>query len=227
MTDNLKTPSDGSITSYSQQVIWAQRLQSIAQSGLAYDTRPFDKLRYEDVLEIAVEMMTVALNAPDQRDALRALYLEQQGHATPKVDVRGVVFQDGKLLLVQEMLDGGRWTLPGGWADVGESASVSAVREIWEESGYHARATKLLAVYDRNKHGHPYYAFHAYKLFFRCELTQPERDIDPRNIETGEVRWFAEDEIAGLALSQARVTTSQIARFFEHYRQPDLPTDFD
>ncbi len=208
-------------------VNWAQQLQSIAQSGLAYDSKPFDKLRYEDILEIAVEMMTTALDAADQREALRGLYLEQHGHATPKVDVRGVVFQEGRLLMVQEMMDGGHWTLPGGWADVGDSASESAVREIWEESGYRAQASKLLAVYDRNKHGHPYYAFHAYKLFFRCELTQTERDVDPRNIETGEVGWFTEAEIAGLELSQARVTMSQIARFFEHYRQPDLPTDFD
>ncbi len=208
-------------------VAWAQRLQAIAQSGLAYTPQPFDKLRYEDVLDIAVEMMAAALNADDQREALRALYLDQQGHATPKVDVRGVVFQGGKLLMAQEMMDGGRWTLPGGWADVGESASIGVAREIWEETGYHAQASKLLAVYDRNKHGHPYYAFHAYKLFFRCELTQAERDQDPRNIETGEVGWFTEAEIAGLELSQARVTTSQIARFFEHERQPDLPTDFD
>jgi ADP-ribose pyrophosphatase YjhB (NUDIX family) len=207
---------------------WAQRLQAIAQSGLAYTPQPFDRLRYEDVLDIAVEMMSAVFDADaPQRDALRELFLSQKGHATPKVDVRGVVFEHGRLLLVEEKLDHGRWTLPGGWADIGESAADSTVREIWEETGYRARAVRLLAAYDRNRHDHPPYVFHAYKLFFLCELTQPEREIDPRNVETGEVGWFREDEIGGLELSQGRVTARQIARFFEHLRQPGLPTDFD
>ncbi|MFN8449741.1 MAG: NUDIX domain-containing protein [Anaerolineae bacterium] len=163
-------------------------------------------------------------------DAIRALFDAQTGHATPKIDVRGVVFQDDKILLVQEKLDNFRWTLPGGWADVGESAGEAVAREIFEESGYATRAVKLLALLDRNKHDHPPYPFHAYKAFFRCELTDPERHVDPALTsasfgETGEVGWFADDALP--ELSVGRVTQAQIARFFEHLRQPDLPTDFD
>jgi len=209
------------------QLDWAQRLQSIAQSGLAYNPQPFDRLRYEDVLAIAVEMMTAAFDAPDQRGALHDLFASMQGHATPKVDVRGVVFDGDRVLMVQEMLDGGRWTLPGGWADVGESAAESIVREIREETGYRTRAVSLLAAYDRNKHDHPPFVFHAYKLFFRCELTDDARVPDPRNVETGQVGWFRAEDIPALSLSQGRVTAAQIARFFEHLRQPGLPTDFD
>jgi len=205
---------------------WAQRLQAVAQSGLSYQPQPFDRLRYEDVMTIAAEMIAAASTDPTITvEAVRGL-LGGAGHATPKVDVRGIVFQDDRILLVQEKLDQLRWTLPGGWADIGESAGESVVREIWEETGYRARAVKLLAAYDRNKHPHPPFVFHAYKLFFRCELMQPERQIDPRNVETGEVGWFTLDALPH-DLSAGRVTASQLHRFFAHLHNPDLPTDFD
>lgn len=202
---------------------WAQRLQSIAQTGLHYDTPPFDRLRYEDVMQIAAEML--AAGSDTAVDEIKPLLQIDKGHTTPKIDVRGVVFQDDKILLVQEKLDNYRWTLPGGWADIGESAGVSVAREIYEETGYHARAVKLLALYDRNLHAHPPYQFHAYKAFFRCELLSDLREPDPRNVETGEVGFFGEDELP--ELSTARVTADQISRFFAHLRQPELPTDFD
>lgn len=206
-----------------QWLDWAQRLQSIAQTGLHYDAQPFDRLRYEDVMQIAAEML--AAGSDTAVDEIKPLLRIDKGHTTPKIDVRGVVFQDDKILLVQEKLDNYRWTLPGGWADIGESAGVSVAREIYEETGYHARAVKLLALYDRNLHPHPPYQFHAYKAFFRCELLSDLREPDPRNVETGEVGFFGEDELP--ELSTARVTADQISRFFAHLRQPELPTDFD
>ena len=206
-----------------QWLDWAQRLQSIAQTGLHYDTPPFDRLRYEDVMQIAAEML--AAGSDTAVDEIKPLLRIDKGHTTPKIDVRGVVFQDDKILLVQEKLDNYRWTLPGGWADIGESAGVSVAREIYEETGYHARAVKLLALYDRNLHPHPPYQFHAYKAFFRCELLSDLREPDPRNVETGEVGFFGEDELP--ELSTARITADQISRFFAHLRQPELPTDFD
>ncbi len=207
------------------EVDWAQRLQAIAQTGLSYETPPYDRERYRMIREIAAEML--AANGDADLATIKALFEAQVGHATPKVDVRGVVFRDGKILLVQEKMDGYRWTLPGGWADIGESASESTVREVYEESGYSTRAVKLLALYDRNKQGHPPHPFHAYKVFFLCELTDPERHPDPHNIETGAVEWFSAQDVAALDLSVSRVTQAQIARFFVHSHEPDLPTDFD
>lgn len=202
---------------------WAQRLQAVAQSGLHYNPPPFDRERYEQIIRIAAEM--VAADVVDAPATLENLYAAQTGHATPKIDVRGVIFRDEKVLLVQEKLDHLRWTLPGGWADIGESAAESAVREVYEESGYRVRAVKLMALYDRNKHPHPPYVFHAYKAFFHCELIDETRTPDVNNIETGEIGWFAPDDLP--ELSTGRVTAGQIARFFEHLHQPDLPTDYD
>ena len=207
-----------------QWLHWAQRLQALSQTGLTFAINDFDRDRYGQIATIAAEMM--AAGGMGELDGLQKLFAQQQGYATPKVDVRGVVIHNGKLLLVREKLDDGRWTLPGGWADVGESPALATEREIDEEAGYTARATKLLALYDRHKQGHPPYIFHAYKVFFRCELVDEVQHL-VANVETEETGWFAEDEIDALELSIGRVTLKQLQRFFEFERHPDWPTDFD
>jgi ADP-ribose pyrophosphatase YjhB (NUDIX family) len=201
---------------------WARRLQALAQSGLAYSPQHYDAERYEAVREIAAEIMAAG-SSGDIADIapIRALFASQSGYATPKVDLRAAVFRDGNILLVQEREDG-CWTLPGGWADVNESPADGTVREVREESGYETRAVKVLAVYDRNRHGHPAIPFHAYKIFFRCELIG---GAPATSHETTGVDWFAEDALP--AFSTTRVTKAQVGRFFEHYRNPGWPTDFD
>ncbi len=198
---------------------WAQRLQAIAQSGLAYQPHDYDRERYQAVREIAAGMM--ADGAACEIQPVRDLLAGQTGYATPKVDVRAAVFRAGEILLVREREDG-CWTLPGGWADVGESPSQATVREVREESGYETRAVKLLALHDRNRHGHPPIPFHAYKLFFLCEMTG---GAPAHSVETAGSAWFAEDALPPLSLT--RVTAAQIHRLFEHYRHPEWPTDFD
>ena len=134
-----------------------------------------------------------------------------------------MVFRDEALLLVKERRDGG-WTLPGGWADIGDSPSEAVVREISEESGYQTRAIKLLAVYDRNKQiPHQPSAHHIYKLFFQCELLSGSATT---SIETEQVAFFPEHDIPE-QLSLGRTTPAQIKRLFEHYRHPEFQTDYD
>ena len=198
---------------------WSKRLQAIAQTGLAYTEDPFDRERYESVREIAAEISAIHSNVT--LDYIRDLFAGQTGYATPKVDVRGAVFRDDTILLVRERRDG-RWTLPGGWADINESPGEATVREIFEESGYRTRAVKLLALYDRNKHSHPPSPFHTYKLFFQCDLIG---GAPTQTLETDGVAFFHENELPELSLS--RVTPAQVIRLFEHYHHPDWPTDFD
>lgn len=137
------------------------------------------------------------------------------------MDVRAAVFRGTKLLYVREREDG-LWTLPGGWADVGQSASEAAVREVREESGYVVKAVKLLAIYHREKHPHPPILHSSWKMFFHCELLGGE---PLTSYETTEVAFFGEDEIP--ALSLPRVLPEQIHHIYEHFRNPDLPTTFD
>ena len=153
---------------------WVKRLQAIAQDGLTYATNDYDAGRYEQLREIAAEILAVHSTGVLE-DARRLLELEA-GPATPKVDVRAAVFDGDKILLVKESDDGG-WSLPGGWADVGESPTEAAVREVREESGYRVRAVRLLSAYDRDRHDHPPIPYHVYKLVFLCEiLAEPRRE---------------------------------------------------
>lgn len=200
---------------------WAKQLQAIAQNGLAYyDGNHFDAERYAQIREIAAEIMAYSGNL-EKSDLLKS-FIDQKGYATPKVDIRGVVFRDEKILLVREISDG-RWTLPGGWADANESPRESVIREVREESGYEVIPVKILAVYDRNKHPHfPQNIFHTYKIFILCSLCGGT--ATPSN-ETSEIGFYGENELPELSIS--RVTNNQIKRMFEHFRSGNLPTDFD
>lgn len=206
----------------SKIIAWAQQLAGLAQCGLTYNRdNHFELERYQEIQHIAADMMAEVSDFRFE-DALQ-LFDDQShdGYATPKVDVRGVVFNEaGEVLLVKEHVTG-KWTFPGGWVDVGDTPSGAAEREVWEESGYRVRASKILIVADRNLHYPPGH-FHIYKLFFLCELLGGE--ATPSN-ETDGVGFFAEDALPELDLN--RTSEGHLRRCFAHYRDPNLPTDFD
>ena len=199
---------------------WARSLQAIAQNGLNYSENGFDRDRYIKIRDIAAEIITCHTDL--DFEMVKNIFGKEEGHATPKVDVRGAVFKEDKILMVKEISDGG-WTLPGGWADPNETPSESVEREVLEESGFIVKAKKIIAVYDRAKQGHvPPFPYHVYKIFFECELVGGEKSL---SIETDGVEFFTRDEIPDLSL--ARTTRKQIKRIFEHYENPKIPTDFD
>lgn len=200
---------------------WARKVQAIAQNGIAFTRDPFDRERYTQLQELVARILATELHVPVSQ--AQAFWQHDEGYATPKVDVRGAVFRDGRVLLVRERMDG-KWTLPGGWVDVNDSPSGAVVREIQEESGYQARALKLAALFDKNnpRHGHPPGIHHIYKLFFLCEIVGGEPAV---SIETDGVDFFALDALP--ELSTGRVTRPEIERLHEHEIHRDLPTDFD
>jgi ADP-ribose pyrophosphatase YjhB (NUDIX family) len=198
---------------------WTQRIQAIAQAGLTYSEGPYDRQRYKELQVIAAEIL--AHHAGASVDKALAVVRAEAGYATPKVDVRAAVFQNGRILLVRETSDR-RWSLPGGWADVGDSPAEVAAREVREESGYEVRITKILAVLDKARHAHPPELWYAYKLIFLGELVG---GTSQTSLETSEVGWFDREALPELSVS--RVTKGQIVRVFVHHDHPELPTDFD
>jgi ADP-ribose pyrophosphatase YjhB (NUDIX family) len=198
---------------------WVKRLQAIAQDGLTYAEDRYDLGRYEQLRELSAEML--AAHSTGGLEEARGLLELEKGPATPKVEARAAVFGEGGILLVREPDDGG-WSVPGGWADVGETAAEGAVREVCEESGYRVRAVRLISAYDRDRQGHTPLPYHVYKLVFLCEILD-EPPASP--VEAAEVGFFGEEDLPDLSLS--RVTPAQIRRFFEHHRKPGLPADFD
>ena len=203
-----------------QWLDWARKLQALCDAGLTYSKNPFDIERYQVIRQMTLEM--IAQGSTFEITQIQDIFAHEVGYATPKIDVRGAAFRDGKILLVQEMLDGGRWTLPGGWMDPGDTPGGAAAREFREETGYEVRPLKLAAVLDRNTHGHPVYFFSVIKLFFVCELTG---GMPQTSNETGESDFFAEDNLPELSI--ARVTADEIHMLFRHHLQPGLPTEYD
>lgn len=201
---------------------WARELQALAQSGLTFTRDPYDRERYERLRELSAEVLYHQTGEPVERIA--NLFADQTGYATPKIDVRAAVFDElGRILMVRETADGGRWTLPGGWADVNHTPAENAVKEVREESGYEVVAIKLAAVWDRTRQGHPVGLFSCAKMFFLC---RPVGGATATSIETSEVAWFAEGQIPS-DLSAGRVLTAQIECMFAHMREPSRPTDFE
>jgi len=197
---------------------WTQKLQAIAQNGLTYSKDKFDIERYKQLQEIVSEIISSYTNH-DFREVQNYL-TNETGYATPKIDVRGVVFKKEKILMVKDNADD-LWTLPGGWADILQSPSENVEREVWEESGYKVKATRLLAVYDRSRHGHyPEDPKYVYKMFFLCEIVG---GTPQTSIETSAVDFFGLHEIP--EMSAARVTKMQIKRMYE--LNEINQTDFD
>jgi ADP-ribose pyrophosphatase YjhB (NUDIX family) len=203
-----------------QWLVIARELRAIAQTGLTYTADRFDRQRYDRVRELAASMLAQGSGA--DYGAILGVLLKDRGYATPKVDVRGAAFVEGRVLLVREISDG-QWTLPGGWADVNQSAAECVVREIAEESGFEAKARKLAAVRDYQKSGHPPRNLDCiYKMFFICDITGGAARASD---ETSEAAFFPRDALPPLSLG--RTTAAQIDRMFHHAEHPDIPTDFD
>jgi ADP-ribose pyrophosphatase YjhB (NUDIX family) len=198
---------------------WARKVQAIAQNGLAFSHDPFDRERYSQLSQLVAQLLSAHLRIP--LTTTRTFWEGEYGYATPKVDVRGGVFQSDRVLLVRERSDG-LWTLPGGWVDVNDAPSQAVEREIREESGYQARAVKLAALVDKNRHPHPAGLHHIYKLFFVCELTG---GAPAASAETDAVEFFPVQALPPLAAG--RVLAPQIERLYRHRLDPALPTDFD
>lgn len=200
---------------------WAREIQALAQTGCHYAEDEYQRERYERLGEIAAEI--IAENTGLQFRPLAAAFRAQVGYATPRVDVRGAVFRNGKLLLVRETHDGG-WTLPGGWADVGDVPSEAAEREVWEEAGFRVHAKRVVGVYDANRTG-PLEIFHAYKIVFLCELISGE--ARPSR-ETTEAAFFAEEELyLAQPLSGERTRPRHLADVFAAFADPGRATVFD
>jgi ADP-ribose pyrophosphatase YjhB (NUDIX family) len=202
---------------------WVRTLQGIGQAGLTWtEGGEFDRDRYRQVEQIAAEIAAGIAGLPTQ--AIADAFSAETGHPTPKVDVRGgVVGPDGHVLLVRERSDG-LWTLPGGWADPGDTPSATITREVREESGYAVRPTRLVAVHDRDLRNRIPLAYAVYKLFFLCELLEPEPSSDPDH-EITEIGWF--DPSHPPPLSLGRVVPDQLAIVARHHADPTLPTEFD
>ncbi|MED3727195.1 NUDIX hydrolase [Priestia endophytica] len=198
---------------------WVQQMQGIAQAGLAYSKDKYDIERFEQLRELSKEILLQYTKV--DANTLDILLAGEVGYPTPKVAVRAVVFQENKILMVQEEQDG-LWSLPGGWADVGLSPREVVVKEVKEEAGIEVEPVRLLAVFDQHHHDHPPSFFHIYNLYLLCEVKGGELKA---GMETLDVQYCEQENLPPLSVK--RVTKAQIDTFFRFLENPNMETIVD
>jgi len=197
---------------------WAREIQAISQTGLHYAENDYQVQRYSRLSEISAEIISSHVDMENAE--LIEIFNQQIGYATPRIDVRGAVFQAGKLLMVRERLDGG-WTMPGGWVDVGDTPSGAVEREVYEESGFEVKSRKVIGVYDANRSS-PLEIFHAFKIVFLCDILCGEASTSD---ETSEVEFYSRSELPTI-LSGERTRPRHLEDAFTALSR-ELPTYFD
>lgn len=171
----------------------ARRMQSLAQAGLHFAENGFDRERYSELRELSVELIGALSDTKPEK--IHSLFTNETGFQTPKVDVRAVVLKDGKILMSREKIDG-RFSIPGGFADINYSPSEVAVKEVREETGLNVRFNRILAIIDTDRHGFPPLPYHYYKLVMLCDLIDGEL---ADSLETTDAGFFDFDNLPELS----------------------------
>lgn len=197
---------------------WIIELQSLAQAGLAYSKDIYDIERFTRIREISAEMLSHMSDIPVEK--VKEVFCNESGYQTPKLDTRAAIFQDEKILLVQEK--NGKWSLPGGWCDVHMSVGDNTVKEVKEEAGLDVMADKIIAIQDRAKHNLPAYAYGICKVFVQCSIVGGQFE---ENSETIGFDFFDLNHLPELALEKNN--EEQIKMCFAAYKNPDWETLFD
>ena len=167
---------------------YLQRMLAITDTGLTFTKDPFDR----DAEEVAEVLKPTS------------------AYATPLMDVRAWIVEDEKVCLVRGKGEDS-WALPGGFGEVGYSPTENILKEIEEETGFTAKAERLLAVFDTNRFQlqSKQYA----KFVFECQLLDGQFQ---ENQEIAELQFFAIDQLP--VLSEKRITKEQMEILWQVYK---------
>lgn len=197
-----------------------KRLKALADTGLLYATNDYDRERYGELREISFRLLE-AVSGHSVED-LHQHFPLLADYPTAKVDIRGLLLSPGgKVLLVRESGDG-RWSLPGGWADVGHSPKETIIKEFREETGLEVAPKALVAVFDKRLHPHPPQAFYVYKMVFYCEALSTEL---ARGFDVLDVQYFDIDALP--PLSEDRILESQVRLVYGKVRKGAWEAEVD
>lgn len=197
-----------------------KRVKALADTGLVYTKDEYDKERYEELREISLKLLSSVSNQP--LIVLNDFFMPENEYPTAKVDVRGIVLNDkSEILLAKEQVDG-KWTIPGGWADIGYTPSEVVVKEIEEETGLHCTVDRLLAVFDKRMHPHPPQPFYVYKLVFLCKI---EGGDLKHGFDMDGASFFSISDLP--PLSKDRILESQLQQLYAMVIENNINVHFD
>ena len=198
---------------------WIQEMQAIAQTGLEYSRDKFDLERFQQLRDLSINILHEYTEIDHAK--LRDLFANENGYQTPKVDIRVVIYDEDKILFTKEK-DDGKWSLPGGWADINLSVRENAIKEVHEEAGIEVEPQNIIAILDRAKYISDDYPYSVYKIFVECDYIKGSfRD----NLETSDAKFFSLDELP--ELSTGRITLEQVKICFVYKNQKNPALVFD
>lgn len=186
----------------------ADRLRALARTGLHFSTDPYDRARYDEILEIAADLL-IASSGANGKSVSRLVeeWSLETGYVTPKVGVDGCIFDDiGRLLLIRRS-DNGLWALPGGWAEVGSTGAENIAREIEEETGLIVAPVSLIGLYDSKRRG-ARNLHHFYQAIYLCQIRGGEARTTE---EATDIRYFERSELPDLASGHRRAIADALA----------------
>jgi ADP-ribose pyrophosphatase YjhB (NUDIX family) len=200
-----------------------KKLMAIADIGLLYAKDGYDTERYEEIHAISERLMRVLIDQPIEK--IKNFYADVTDYPTPKVDIRALVLNESKqVLLVRESADG-RWALPGGWADIGSTPAEVAVKEVFEETGLTVEAKKMLAVFDKRNHAHPPQPYYVYKMVIGCENKTTTEGVLQKGFDILDADFFDLNDLP--PLSENRILASQILLVYDLFLKKHSETYFD
>ncbi len=203
-----------------EQLNLLKRLKAISEVGLVYAKDPYDQERYEELKQISLKLMAYMADAPIK--VIQDFFMPEQDYPTPKVDVRGFVLNEkDEILMARESVDG-KWTIPGGWADIGSTPSEIAVKEIEEETGLQSEVVRFLGVYDKQVHPHPPEPYYIYKLIFLCKI---KGGVLKAGFDMLDAGFFPLHNLP--ELSEERILESQLKHLFQLTKSSESEVYFD
>lgn len=174
----------------SQQIaLWADRLRDLSALGLEHSPNIYHRNHYRTVQDIAMAMLAFSTDRTlAQVEPLRGTIFS---HPTPLTGGDAAVIDDeGRILLIQRS-DNGKWAMPGGAMEVGETPAEGVQREALEETGIRCRAVAAVGVFD-SRFCSTQSPHHLYRFVFLCEPLSREIETPTHASEVLKVDWFTE-----------------------------------
>ena len=181
------------------------KIQSIAKIGLIYSKDPYAITNYTEINELTVkfleDFMEVKFDRPN--------YFQRDIYPTPNVSVRTVILnkERNKVLMVREAALQ-TYSLPGGWADLYDSPSQTAINECSQEAGADIEIIRLVGITNRTPFKNPT-SVPEYVVIFEAKIVG---ELHEHEYETDDVGWFDVDNLPPLS---RKVTYQEVKRMID------------
>ncbi len=190
-----------------------KKVNSIAHIGTVYSKDEYALDNYQELLDLSTKMLKEYINLECQPYNI----YQDMFYPTPQPCVRNIIIDNHKILLVQEanIKDNGKWSLPGGWCDIGDSPLQAAKKEAKEETGYEIEITKLLAIQNADFYKNSQ-LYSVYNIYFLSTIVGGENNP---NFEIKKVSWFDLNDLPPLS---NKTSLEELNLVLKNHRKGDL-----